>query len=226
MRKHILSLLLALFVTFISGCTSTDETPDASLHPPEFSTYYEQLGWHKDSVLEGLGFSEEELTETSTYTYATTKTVDFQNLSFRVLLQTAGDWNCFGGFSYVTFLEGDSKNQASQILRLAQTLSENFGPPTDGASAYPKYFAEMTAVELEAWLTDGKQENSSDCWYLGQIQTEEARAYTVFLEGYHLAAGTQVQIAEYPQLKLTLDIYKDGQGVVQVKLQYLLVCFN
>ncbi len=225
MRKHILSLLLALFVTFTSGCTSQIETLDASLHPSEFATYYEQLGWHKDSVLEGLGVLEEELTEISTYTYATTKTVEFQNLSFRVFLQTAGDWNRFTGFSCMTFLEGDSKTQASQILSLAQTLSENFGPPTDGASAYPEYFVEMTAEELEAWLADGKQESASDCWYLGQIQTEEAVAYTAFLEGYHFAAGTQVQIAEYPQLKLTLSIYKDGRGVVQVELKYLMDCF-
>lgn len=225
MRKHILSLLLALFVTFTSGCTSQIETLDASLHPSEFATYYEQLGWHKESVLDDLGITEAELTETNTYTYLTSKTVVFQDHSFRVLLHTGGDWNRFTGFSYMTVLEGDSKTQASQILSLVQTLSENFGPPTDGASAYPEYFVEMTAEELETWLVDGKQESASDSWYLGQIQTEEAVAYTVFLEGYHFAAGTQMQIAEYPQLKLTLSIYKDGQGVVQVELKYLMDCF-
>lgn len=222
---RVLVIMWTLLLVFTAGCKSQIEITDPSLHPPEFATYYALLGLHKESVLASLGFTEAELTETNTYTYATTRTVVFQDLSFRVFLQAAGDWNRFTGFSYMTVLESDSKTQASQILSLAQTLSENFGPPTDGASAYPEYFVEMTAEELETWLVDGKQESASDSWYLGQIQTEEAVAYTVFLEGYHFAAGTQMQIAEYPQLKLTLSIYKDGQGVVQVELKYLMDCF-
>lgn len=226
MKKHILPFVLILLIAFAVACTHQTEITDPSLHPPEFATYYAQLGWHKNSVLEALGVTEAELTETSTYTYATTKTVVFQNLSFRVFFQTAGDWNRFTGFSYMAVLEGDSKTQANQILDLARLLSERFGSPTDGASAYPQYFVEMTAEELEAWLSDGKQGIASDSWYLGQTNTEEAVAYTAFLEGYHAAANTQTKIAEYPQLKLTISIYKNGQGSVQVQLQYSLDCFS
>lgn len=223
---RVLVIMWTLLLVFTAGCKSQIEITDPSLHPPEFATYYALLGLHKESVLASLGFTEAELTETNTYTYLTSKTVVFQDHSFRVLLHTGGDWNRFTGFSYMTFLEGDSKTQANQILDLARLLSERFGSPTDGSSAYPQYFVEMTAEELEAWLADGKQESASDSWYLGQIKTEEAMAYTAFLEGYHAAANTQTKIAEYPQLKLTLSIYKNGQGSVQVQLQYLLDCFS
>ena len=226
MKKYVLPLMLVLIVAFIAGCTPQAEITDSSLHPPEFNTYYAQLGWHKDSVLEDLGFTETELIETNTYTYATAKTVTFENLSFRVILRTGGSWNRFTGFSYMSFLEGDSKTQVSQILCLAQTLSKNFGAPTDGASAYPNHFAEMTAQELEAWLTDGKQESATDSWHLGQIKTQETVAYTAFLEGYHFASDTQTQIAQYPQLEVSLRVYKDGNGFVQVELCYMLDCFE
>ena len=225
-KKCILSWMLVLLLAVTVGCSPQTEMTDPSLHPPGFGTYYKQLGWHRDSILEDLGFTETELTETEIDTYSTTQNVEFQNLSFRVLLCTGGAFNRFAGFSYMTFLEGDSKTQAVQILSLAQTLSGRFGSPTDGASAYPKYFVEMTAEELEAWLTDGKQESSSDRWYLGQIQTEEAMAYTAFLEGYHFAADTQVPIAEYPRLALILRIYKDGNGFAQVELCYMMDCFD
>ena len=231
-RAYVLLLVISLFL--FTGCASKENTLDYAKHPPELATYYEQLGWHSQSVLDALDLKEADLEviDEDTGYYKTSKAATFHGIPFQIHLTipTApkGNYNSLYRVDYFWQVDGDSRTQAEQILQLAQALSKDLGLPADDFQNNPSivHIAEMSIEELAAWLSNGSRGSHGNYWSFGQVKTTETLAYRAFLQGIHYGMESSPLCSDYPDLELQLAVFKDGTGTVQVYLQYGLNYFR
>ena len=140
MRHTLIYLLLA--AVLLAGCADTKENPkveaennqpviDVSKYPDYYAELSELIGKTKAEVLAELDLQESDLEETapSTDIYYTPVTVQFQEVSFRLVLGFVLGTDTFNSFNYWASYENDPENAARDAQTIAAYITDVMGDP-------------------------------------------------------------------------------------------------
>lgn len=183
-------LLLAAFL--LTGCGQTVEKTNADTEnkQPVTSTekypkYYAMLsgliGKTKAEVLDELDLQESDLEETapSTDIYYTPMTVQFQGVSFRLVLGFLLGTDTFNSFNYWAAYENDPENAARDAQTIAAYIAEVMDEP-DGTGKTP--IQDITKENMLEAFTGNKSMTAGYYWKLTEETTQAHKDYIAALE--------------------------------------------
>jgi len=175
--KKLVSFLLALMLLLsLTSCADKE----VSKYPPGYEAYTSVLAMPEEAAFEKLRISKSDLTDVFGF-YYTGRHVPFCGGEFDEYLELSGveeDGFRFWGFMYEYIVENDPKAAAQVISKVAQTLTETYGPSC-GIIGTPdtNRLAEKTLEELEEWLSKPSGGANVDYWVIQSLTTEDTKDF-------------------------------------------------
>jgi len=222
--KKLVSFLLALMLLLsLTACASSE----ASKYPPRYEEYTSVLAMPEDAALEKLKISKSDLTEVYGIFYYTGKRVSFCGGEFDEYLipgGVKGDGGRIIGFMYDYIVENDPKAAAQVISKVAQTLTETYGPSC-GVIGTPdtNRLAEKTLEELEEWLSKPDGGANVDYWAIQSLTTPDAKDY---MEKVKETSGLQNSLLEAPLFSVELNVRFNEEGKTTLTISYILQVYE
>jgi len=190
MRHTLIYLLLA--AVLLAGCVGTKENPkveaennqpviDVSKYPKHYAELSNLIGKTKAEVLDALNLLESDLEETapSTDIYYTPVTVQFQEVSFRLVLDFVLGTDTFNSFNYWAAYENDPENAARDAQTIAAYIAEVMDEP-DGTGKTP--IQDITKENMLEAFTGNKSMTVGYYWKLTEETTQAHKDYIANLE--------------------------------------------
>ena len=180
MKKLRLILSAALVLVIMLSLVACADK-EVSKYPPGYEAYTSVLAMPKEEAYEKLRISESDLTKVYGIYYYTGRHVPFCGGEFDEYLELSGveeDGFRFWGFMYEYIVENDPKAAAQVISKVAQTLTETYGPSC-GIIGTPdtNRLAEKTLEELEEWLSKPSGGANVDYWVIQSLTTEDTKDF-------------------------------------------------
>ena len=117
-------------------------------------------------------------------------------------------------------MENDSKAAAQVISKVAQTLTETYGPSC-GVIGTPdtNRLAEKTLAELEEWLSKPGGGANVDYWVIQSLTTPDAKDY---MEKIKESSGFQNSLLEDLLFYAELSVRTNEEGQTTLTITYTL----
>ena len=172
-------LIVGMLLFLLVGC-GVGETSDA---PPGYKEYASVVCLPKEEALQKLNLSESDLGETTSRSYYDTGQlqkicgVDF---AYQVAFWPIDGVERLYCIQYQVVLD-DTRQAVDTMLAIAEEISNAGAVAITPVSAeQSERFGDTTPEALEEILKTGKG-NITDCWFLGDLTTEEAKAYVAYV---------------------------------------------
>ena len=192
--------------------------------PEGFDKCAAQLGLHKTSVPEKLGYSIDALVyDQYNRSYELPESIEYHGLTFQPFLSLQEDNKMLYSFYYVSDTIATPKEAAQKLSSISRAFAGALGDPIPSNNSNgTTLFHTLTVEELEALLAAPQEVYGSNRWNLGFLSTEETaalRSYMVQLD-YERALGFPLypEYMNEPALiaELFIRCVEDGHAVIRL----------